>query len=76
MFHAAMEEKRVACARCSENWMRYTSAELDSGCIFISGAVEFDDRPGLVRDAHRSRHRLLQRAIAQARRRPPGGRRG
>ena len=34
-----------------ENWMRFTSAELDSGCIFISGAVEFDDRPGPVRDA-------------------------
>lgn len=34
-----------------DNWMRYTGAELDSGCIFISGAVEFDDRPGPVRDA-------------------------
>ena len=34
-----------------EHWMRFTSAELDSGCIFISGAVEFDDRPGPVRDA-------------------------
>ena len=34
-----------------DHWMRFTSAELDSGCIFISGAVEFDDRPGPVRDA-------------------------
>jgi len=33
------------------NWMKRTSIELDSGCIYISGAVEFDDRPGLVRDA-------------------------
>lgn len=33
------------------NWMRRTSAEIDSGCIYISGAVEFDDRPGPVRDA-------------------------
>ena len=33
------------------NWMRRTSVELDSGCIYISGAVEFDDRPGPVRDA-------------------------
>jgi AcrR family transcriptional regulator len=32
-------------------WMMRTSAELDSGCIYISGAVEFDDRPGPVRDA-------------------------
>ena len=34
-----------------DNWMQRTSAELDSGCIYISGAVEFDDRPGPVRDA-------------------------
>jgi AcrR family transcriptional regulator len=33
------------------NWMKRTSAELDSGCIYISGAVEFDDRAGPVRDA-------------------------
>ena len=33
------------------NWMKRTSVEIDSGCIYISGAVEFDDRPGLVRDA-------------------------
>jgi AcrR family transcriptional regulator len=34
-----------------DNWMLRTSVELDSGCIYISGAVEFDDRPGPVRDA-------------------------
>ncbi|MFM7342071.1 MAG: TetR/AcrR family transcriptional regulator [Betaproteobacteria bacterium] len=33
------------------NWMKQVSLELQSGCIFISGAVEFDDRPGPVRDA-------------------------
>ncbi len=33
-----------------DNWMRQTSTEIDSGCIYISGAVEFDDRPGPVRD--------------------------
>lgn len=33
------------------NWMRHTGAELDSGCIFVSGAVEFDDKPGPVHDA-------------------------
>lgn len=33
------------------NWMKRVSIELQSGCIFISGAVEFDDRPGPVRDA-------------------------
>ena len=33
------------------NWVRRVSVEVDSGCIYISGAVEFDDRPGPVRDA-------------------------
>jgi AcrR family transcriptional regulator len=32
------------------NWMQRTSAEIDSGCLYISGAVEFDDRPGPVRE--------------------------
>ena len=27
-----------------DNWMKRTSIEIDSGCIYISGAVEFDDR--------------------------------
>ena len=33
------------------NWMKRTSVEIDQGCIYISGATEFDDRPGPVRDA-------------------------
>ena len=33
------------------NWMRRTSFEIDSGCIYISGAVEYDDRPGPIREA-------------------------
>ena len=53
-----------------ENWMRFTSAELDSGCIFISGAVEFDDRPGPVRDALAEAVdawiEAMTRAVAQA----------
>ena len=34
-----------------ENWMKRVAVELQSGCIFISGAVDFDDRPGPVREA-------------------------
>lgn len=33
------------------NWMKRVTVEIQSGCIFISGAVDFDDRPGPVRDA-------------------------
>jgi AcrR family transcriptional regulator len=53
-----------------ERWIRRVSVELDSGCIYISGAVEFDDRPGPVRDALasmvRAWHAALERAIRQA----------
>ena len=30
-------------------WIERVSVEVSSGCIYISGAVEFDDRPGPVR---------------------------
>ena len=33
------------------NWMKRVAVEIQSGCIFISGAVEFDDRSGPVHDA-------------------------
>ena len=50
-----------------ERWVRRVSVELDSGCIYISGAVEFDDRPGPVRDALAEMvlawHAALERAI-------------
>lgn len=52
------------------NWMKRTSVEIDSGCIYISGAVEFDDRPGIVRDALAESvmtwHAAMARAIVQA----------
>ena len=53
-----------------ERWVKRVSVELDSGCIYISGAVEFDDRPGPVRDALVvmvvAWHAALERAIRQA----------
>jgi len=48
-------------------WVDKVATEIDSGCIYISGAVEFDDRPGPVRDALvemvRTWHGALDRAI-------------
>jgi AcrR family transcriptional regulator len=49
-----------------ERWIRRVSVELDSGCIYISGAVEFDDRPGPVRDALVSMVRTWQAALERA----------
>ena len=50
-----------------DRWFKRVSVEIDAGCIYISGAVEFDDRPGPVRDALVSMvqtwHAALERAI-------------
>lgn len=53
VFYPALQEARglPRLASMFRNWMNRTSVEIDSGCLFISGAVEFDDRPGPVRDA-------------------------
>ena len=49
-----------------ERWVRRVSVELDSGCIYISGAVEFDDRPGPVRDALADMVQAWQAALERA----------
>jgi len=53
VFFPAMQEARglPRVRALFANWMKRVAVELQSGCIFISGAVEFDDRPGPVRDA-------------------------
>ncbi len=51
-------------------WLERTAIEAASGCIWISGATEYDDRPGAVREELvamvRSWQRELTRAIQQA----------
>ncbi len=51
-------------------WLERTTVEAAQGCIWISGAAEYDDRPGAVRDELvamvRSWHRELARAVQQA----------
>ena len=49
-----------------DNWMKRVAVEIQSGCIFISGAVEFDDRPGPVRDALAHAVRQWQDALFRA----------
>ena len=53
------------------NWMQRSSVEIESGCIYISGAVEFDERTGPVRDALARSvmtwHAALKRSIEHAR---------
>jgi AcrR family transcriptional regulator len=49
-----------------DRWFKRVSVEIDSGCIYISGAVEFDDRPGPVRDALVSMVQTWQDALERA----------
>ena len=53
VFYPALREPRglPRLRALFDNWVRRVAVEIDSGCIYISGAVEFDDRPGPVRDA-------------------------
>ncbi|MES2098617.1 MAG: TetR/AcrR family transcriptional regulator [Pseudomonadota bacterium] len=73
-FEAEIFEPAIAAARglprlraMYDRWFKRVSVEIDAGCIYISGAVEFDDRPGPVRDALVSMvqtwHAALERAI-------------
>jgi AcrR family transcriptional regulator len=72
VFHPALREPRglPRLRAMFERWIKRVSVEIDSGCIYISGAVEFDDRPGPVRDALasmvRAWHAALERAIRVA----------
>ena len=72
VFYPAMDEERglPRLRALFAHWMKRTSVEIDSGCIYISGAVEFDDRAGPVRDALASSvqtwHAAMKRAITSA----------
>ena len=52
------------------NWLDRIGKEIDSGCIYISGATEYDDRPGAVRDVlvkmHLDWQKEMRKAAAQA----------
>ncbi|HEX6018908.1 MAG TPA: TetR/AcrR family transcriptional regulator [Burkholderiaceae bacterium] len=72
VFHPSMQQPRglPRLRALVERWILRVSVEIDSGCIYISGAVEFDDRPGPVRDALaqmvQTWHATLEKAIRMA----------
>jgi AcrR family transcriptional regulator len=72
VFYPALREPRglPRLRALFELWVKRVAVEIDSGCIYISGAVEFDDRPGPVRDALvamvQTWQDALERAIAMA----------
>ena len=34
-----------------DNWLKLMRREIEQGCLMISGSIEYDDRPGAMRDA-------------------------
>ena len=71
VFYPALQSERglLRLRALFDNWMKRTSIELDSGCIYISGAIEFQDHIGPVRDALVNSvttwHAALRRSIEQ-----------
>ena len=68
VFYPALREPRglPRLRALFQRWLRRVSIEVDSGCIYISGAVEFDDRPGPVRDALVTMVQTWQDALERA----------
>lgn len=72
VFYPAMREPRglPRLYALYDRWMNVVANEMQFGCIFISGAVDFDDRPGPVRDTLAESVTIwltaVVRAIAQA----------
>ncbi|UGQ46836.1 TetR/AcrR family transcriptional regulator [Massilia endophytica] len=48
------------------HWVKRVSVEIASGCIYISGAVEYDDRPGPIREALVAMVGAWQQALLRA----------
>ena len=72
VFYRAIAQPRgmPRLAAMVQRWLQRVSVEMETGCIYISSAVEFDDRPGPVRDALvamiQTWHGAVRRAIGQA----------
>lgn len=72
VFYRAIAQTRgmPRLAAMVQRWLQRVSVEMETGCIYISSAVEFDDRPGPVRDALvtmiQTWHDAVRRAIKQA----------
>ncbi|MFO6418805.1 TetR/AcrR family transcriptional regulator [Hylemonella sp. W303a] len=68
VFYPAIKEPRglPRLRALFENWMKRVTEEIQSGCIFISGAIDFDDRPGPVRDALATSVRVWLAAVERA----------
>lgn len=49
-----------------ERWLERSAREAEQGCLWVSGAAEYDDRPGAVRDELVAMIRSWKRALVRA----------
>ncbi len=73
VFYPSMKEPRglPRLQAMFARWVKRVTVEIASGCIYISGAVEYDDRPGVIREElvgmvrawQDALHRCVQQAI-------------
>jgi len=73
VFYPSMKERRglPRLESMFTRWVKRVTVEIASGCIYISGAVEYDDRPGAIREElvgmvrawQDALHRCVQQAI-------------
>jgi AcrR family transcriptional regulator len=72
VFYPSMKEARglPRLQAMFARWVKRVTVEIASGCIYISGAVEYDDRPGAIREALvgmvRAWQDALYRCVVQA----------
>lgn len=69
VFFPALKEKRglPRLAVMFERWMdRVQRVDIPNGCVFVSGASEYDDRPGPIRDEMVAVIRSWQREMLKA----------
>jgi AcrR family transcriptional regulator len=72
VFYPSMKEARGVprLQAMFARWVKRVTVEIASGCIYISGAVEYDDRPGAIREALvgmvRAWQDALYRCVVQA----------
>jgi AcrR family transcriptional regulator len=65
VFYPSMKEMRglPRLRAMFARWVKRVSVEIASGCIYISGAVEYDDRPGAIREELAGMVRTWQGAL-------------
>lgn len=80
VFYPAMKESRglPRLEAMFGHWVKRVTVEIASGCIYISGAAEYDDRPGAIREElvgmvqawQSALHRSVEQAIEMGHLRP------